>query len=71
LGDVRVVLEAEILQAFDLREPSVDQPALLAAFGAFGDLGLQQRAQVCDRGLLLAERFRRECFEPAADGGEL
>ena len=43
----------------------------LAALGAFGHLGLQQRAEVRDRGLLLAERLGGERFEPAADGREL
>ena len=57
LRDLRVVGEAEVLEAFDLREPRVDQPALLATLGAFGHLGLQQRAEVRDRGLLLAERL--------------
>ena len=71
LRDLGVVLEAEVLEAFDLREAGVDQPALLATFGAFGHLGLQQRAEVRDRGLLLAERFGRERSEAAADGGEL
>jgi hypothetical protein len=71
LGDVGVVLEAEILQAFDLRESCVDQPAFLAALRAFGDLGLQQRAEVRERGLLLARRFGGERFEAAADGREL
>jgi hypothetical protein len=54
----------------DLREPRVDQPALLATLSAFSHLGLEQCAEVRDRGLLLAERFGGECFEPAADGRE-
>jgi hypothetical protein len=35
LRDLGVVLEAEVLEAFDLREAGVDQPAFLASFGAF------------------------------------
>ena len=60
LRDLGVVGEAEILQAFDLREPGVDQPSALATVGAFGHLRFQQRAKVRDRGLLLAQRFGRE-----------
>ena len=44
---------------------------LLAALGALGHLGLQQRGEVGDRGLLLAERFGGQLPEPAADGREL
>ena len=43
----------------------------LAAFGAFGHLGLQQRAEVGDRRLLLARGLRGERAEAAADGREL
>ena len=57
LRDLRVVCEPEVLEAFNLREAGVDQPALLAAFGTFGHLGLKQRGEVGDRGLLLADRF--------------
>ena len=71
LRDLRVVGEAEVLEPFDLREAGVDQPAPLAAFGAFGHLGLQQRAEVGDRGLLLAGRLGGQCAEAAADGREL
>jgi hypothetical protein len=60
----------EVLEAFDLREPRVDQPAFLAALGAFGHLGLQQRGQVRDRGLLLTQRFSGQGFEPAANRRE-
>ena len=70
LRDLRVVGEAEVLEAFDLREPGVDQPALLAPLGAFGHLGLEQRGRVRDRGLLLAEGFGGQRPEPAADGRE-
>ena len=68
MRDLGVVLEAEVLEAFDLREPSVDQPALLATFGAFGHLGLQERGEVRDRGLLLAERFGGQLPEAPSDG---
>ena len=71
LRHVGVILEAEVLQAFDLREAGVDQSALLAPLGAFGHLGLQQRPEVGDRGLLLAQRFGRERPEAPADGREL
>ena len=71
LGDLGVVGEPEVLEPFDLREPCVDQSALLAPLGAFGHLRLQQRPEIGDGGLLLAERFGRECFESAADGREL
>ena len=54
LRDVGVVGEAEVLEALDGREAGVDQAALLAALGAFGHLGLQQRGEVGDRRLLLA-----------------
>jgi hypothetical protein len=70
LRDLGVVGEPEVLEALDLREPRVDQPALLAALGAFGHLGLQQRGQVRDRGLLFTQRFGGERFEAAADGRE-
>ena len=43
----------------------------LAAFGAFGHLGFQQRAEVGDRGLLLARRFGGQRAEAPADGREL
>ena len=71
LRDRRVVGEDEVLQAFDLREARVDQAPAFAALGAFGHLGLQQRAEVGDRGLLLARRFVGEGAEAAADGREL
>ena len=71
LRDLRVISEPEVLQPFDLREPRVDQPALLAALGAFGHLGLQQRGEVGDRGLLLADGFLGQRAEAAADGREL
>ena len=59
LGDRRVVGEAEVLEALDLREARVDQAAAFAALGALGHLGLQQRAEVGDRGLLLARGLLR------------
>src|SRR5450755_1492168 len=71
LRDLRVVLEAEILEAFDVREPCVDQAAFLASLGAFGHLGLEQRGEIRDRGLLLAERFRGQRPEASADSREL
>ena len=70
-GTVGVVGEAEVLEALDLREARVDQAASFAAFGAFGHLGLQQRAEVGDRGLLLARGLGGERAEAAADGREL
>ena len=54
-----------------VREARVDQAAALAAFGAFGHLGLQQRAEVGDRRLLLARGLGGERAEAAADGREL
>ena len=57
LRDLRVVREPEVLQSLDLREPGVDQPALLSALGPFGHLGFQQRGEIRDRGLLLADGF--------------
>ncbi len=71
LWNLGVVGEPEVLEAFDLREPGVDQPAFLATLGAFGHLRFQQRGEVRDRGLLLAERFGGERFEPAPHGWEL
>ena len=71
LRDLGVIGEPEVLQAFDLREPRVDQAAFLAALGAFGHLGFQQRGEIGDRGLLLADRFCGESAEPPADGREL
>ena len=61
-GTLGLSCEAEVLEAFDLREPCVDQPALLAPLGAFGHLGLEQRAEVRDRGLLLARALRRRAL---------
>ena len=54
-----------------VREAGVDQAAALAAFGALGHLGLQQRGEVGDRGLLLAGGFGGERAEAAADGRQL
>ena len=71
LRDLRVLGEAEVLQALDRREPRVDQAPAFATFGAFGHLGLQQRAEVGDRGLLLAGGFLGERAEAAADGRQL
>jgi hypothetical protein len=48
LRDGGVVGEAEVLQALDGREAGVDQAPLLAALGAFGHVGFQQRAEVGD-----------------------
>ena len=70
-GTVGVVGEAEVLQALDQREARVDQAAAFAALGAFGHLGLQQRGEVGDRGLLLAGGFGGERAEAAADGRQL
>jgi hypothetical protein len=58
LRDLRVVGEAEVLQAFDLREPRVDQPRV-PALSALGHLGFEQRGEVGDRGLLLAQSLPR------------
>jgi hypothetical protein len=63
LRDGRGVVEVKVLQAFDQREPRVEQPA---AFAAFGDLGVQQRGQVGDRRLLLADGVGSELAESAA-----
>ena len=57
--DLGVVVEAELLEAFDDRETRVDQSAFLASLGAFLVLGFQQRGEVRDRGLLLAGRLGR------------
>ena len=57
LRDLRVIGEPEVLEPFDRREPGVDQPAFLASLGAFGHLGLEQRREIGDRSLLLADRF--------------
>jgi hypothetical protein len=54
LWDLGVIVEAELLQAFDDREARVDQPATLASFGAFLVFCFEQRGEVGDRGLLLA-----------------
>ena len=59
LGDFRVLGELEVLEAFDHREPGVDQPASLAAFGSLGDFGFEQRGEVGGRGLLVAESLPR------------
>ena len=71
LGDVGVVGEAEVLQALDDRELGVQQPAAFAALGALGDLGLQQRGEVGDRGLLLARGFLGERAEASSDGRQV
>jgi hypothetical protein len=71
LGHVGVVLEAEVLESLDEREAGVEQPAAFATLRALGDLGVEQRGEVGDRGLLLAHRIGGELAEAAADGGEL
>ncbi len=38
LGDLRVLIELEVLQALGEREPGVDQPAAFAALSALCDL---------------------------------
>jgi hypothetical protein len=70
LRHLGVVSELEFLQPLDDREPRVDQASLLAAFGAFGHLGFEQRGEVGDRGLLLAGCFGGHLPEPALDGRE-
>ena len=70
-GTFGLSVEAEVLEAFDVREARVDQAASFAAFGAFGDLGLQQRGEVGDRGLLLADGFGGERAEAARTVGQL
>jgi transposase len=52
-------------------EARVDQAAAFAAFGAFGHLGVQQRAEVGDRGLLGARGFGGQRAEAPPDGREL
>jgi hypothetical protein len=71
LRDPLVLIEAEVLQVFQRGEPGVDQAALLASFGAFGDLGLHERGEIGDRWLLLAGRFVGEGLEAPADREEL
>jgi hypothetical protein len=66
-----VVGEAEVLQALDDREARVDQTTTFAALGALGHLGLQQRAEVGDRRLLLAGDLGGELAEAAAHGRQL
>ena len=66
-----VISEPELLQALEQREPRVQQPPAFAAFGAFVHLGLEQRREVRDRGLLLAGRLRGHLPEPGLDGREL
>jgi hypothetical protein len=41
LRDLRVVLEAVVLQSFHQREPRVDQTPSLSPLSSFGDLRLQ------------------------------
>jgi len=70
-GTLGFVVEAEVLQTLDRREARVDQAPAFAALGALGHLGLEQRAEVGDRRLLLADRFDSERAEAPSDGREL
>jgi hypothetical protein len=71
LGDLRVLIEAEVLHALGEREPGVDQPSVFAALSALGDLGFQERGEVRSRGLLVACGLRGEGAEACPDCGEL
>jgi len=71
LGDLRVLVEAEILESFDQREARVDEASSFASLGAFLDFCFQERGEVRERGLLLAGRFGRERSEPSPDCGEV
>jgi hypothetical protein len=71
LGHLGVVFEVEVLQSFDDREASVEQSAPLAPLGALLHLGLQQRGEVRERGLLLAGGLGRELPEAGADRGQV
>src|ERR1039458_702585 len=71
LGDLRVLLEAEVLQALHQGKTRVDQPSAFAAFSSLTDLGLQQRREIGGRGLLVACRLLGERAEASPDGWEL
>ena len=66
LRDLRVLVEAEVLEVLQRGEAGVVQAPSLASLGALGDLGLQERGEVGDRWLLLAGRFVGERFEAPA-----
>ena len=71
LRDLRVVSEAEVLQALERGEPRVEQAPSLASLCAFGGLGFEQRSEVGSRGLLLAGGFLGQAAEAALDRWEL
>ena len=55
--DSGVVLEAEVLEPFQRREPGVDQPAAFSSLSSLSGLGFQQRREIFDGRLLLADRL--------------
>jgi hypothetical protein len=71
LRHLGVLGEAEVLQSFDDREPSVEQSSPLASLGAFLDFSFQEGGEIGERGLLLTDRFGRERAEPLPDRGEV
>jgi hypothetical protein len=71
LLDVRVLLEAEILEALYERKARVDEPAALSALGALLHLGLEQRRQVGQRALALAGGLGVERAEARAHRGQV
>jgi len=71
LWDLRVVGEAEVLQALERGEAGVEQPSAFTSLGAFGGLGFQQGGEGGGRGLLLAGGLFGQAAEAALDRGEL
>ena len=71
MGDLRVLVELEVLQALGEREPGVDQPAAFAALSALCDLRFQERGEIRGRGLLVACGLLGEPTEACPDGREV
>jgi RNA-directed DNA polymerase len=80
LWDFGVVVEAELLEAFEHREPCFEDPSAFSPFAALVHLGLQQGREVRDGGLLLADGllghlpepgFHRREFQLRREAGDL
>jgi hypothetical protein len=71
LRDLGVISEPELLQALEQREAGVYESPAFSAFRAFVHLGLQQRREIGDRGLLLAQSFGGHLPKPGFHGREL
>jgi hypothetical protein len=71
LRDLGVVGEPELLEAFEQREPGLEQASSFSSLGTFVHLGFEQRRQIRDRGLLLPDGFGGHLPKPGFDRREL